>query len=313
MGFQPPERFLRPVAPVSGWERIGSRNIYILPSAQGMLFTLVLGLMLIGAINYANSLGFLLTFLLASVGVTTMIQTWRNLLGLEVRAEDAEPVFAGQAARFPIRFRVNGNYPRSAIHLELSEQEWVQGDLDPGQPHLLLAMQTGRRGIQPLTRVVISSRAPLGLFRAWSYLDLPASCLVYPSPGESPPRIDHPDYSHSLRGDKGVGVDDFAGLRTYRPGDSPRHLNWKTLAREQPLQSKQFGGDRSDRVWLDFNALDQADTELRLQSLCRGVLQATREGLEFGLRLPGRELPPARGKQHRLSCLEALARYGEAL
>ena len=56
-------------------------------------------------------------------------------------------------------------------------------------------------------------------------------------------------------GDKGRGVDDFAGFRPYRPGDSPRHLFWKAVARDQALLVKQFGGDRADELWLDWNDL----------------------------------------------------------
>ena len=44
------------------------RRIFILPTRQGYFFACVLVLLLIAAINYALSLGYLLTFLLASMG-----------------------------------------------------------------------------------------------------------------------------------------------------------------------------------------------------------------------------------------------------
>jgi len=37
------------------------------------------------------------------------------------------------------------------------------------------------------------------------------------------------------------------------------------------------------------------------------VLQADRLDLEYGLRVPGVELPPASGEAHKRRCLEALA------
>jgi uncharacterized protein (DUF58 family) len=49
------------------------------------------------------------------------------------------------------------------------------------------------------------------------------------------------------------------------------------------------------------------DTEARISRLCRGVLDACEKQQEFGLRIPGTEIAPARGQDHRHACLEALA------
>jgi uncharacterized protein (DUF58 family) len=112
-----------------------------------------------------------------------------------------------------------------------------------------------------------------------------------------------------LSGDKGRGVDDFAGFRPYRPGDSPRHLFWKAVAREQPLLAKQFGGDRTDELWLDWRDLEFLDTEARLSQLCRWVLDADQNWQWYGMRLPGVEIAVASGDAHKQRCLEALARF----
>ena len=48
-------------------------------------------------------------------------------------------------------------------------------------------------------------------------------------------------------------------------------------------------------------------TEARLARLTAWALAAEREGLDYGLRLPGRELPPSQGQGHRAHCLERLA------
>ena len=42
------------------------RRVFILPTAQGLLFTGVILLMLIGSVNYDLSLGFILAFLLGA-------------------------------------------------------------------------------------------------------------------------------------------------------------------------------------------------------------------------------------------------------
>ena len=37
--------------------------------------------------------------------------------------------------------------------------------------------------------------------------------------------------------------DDFAGVRAYVPGESQRHIDWRAVARGQPLMTKQFAAE----------------------------------------------------------------------
>ncbi len=293
-----------------GIARIAPRKIYILPTRYGLIFGLLLLLLLFGSMNYANNPAFLLTFLLVGLGLVAILHTWRNLVGLELAAGQCQPVFAGQEARFEIQLLNRREGERPAIRLQVPGQRQVVADLAGHATSLYLSRPATQRGVLSLGRFVVATEYPLGLLRAWSYVELDISCLVYPIPGPAMPPSDLPDYLHSAEGDKGVGVDDFVGLRAYRPGDSPRQINWKALARGQGLQTKQFGGDRSDTLWLDWNMLDGMDTEARLSRLCRGVLDACERQQEFGLRIPGVEIKPSRGQDHRHACLKALALFG---
>src|SRR5690349_25103785 len=49
-----------------------------------------------------------------------------------------------------------------------------------------LAVPAERRGWLALGRVMLETRFPLGLFRAWSYVEPESRCLVYPRPETSP-------------------------------------------------------------------------------------------------------------------------------
>jgi uncharacterized protein (DUF58 family) len=302
------DRILRLSRPDSGGvARITPRRIYILPTRYGVIFGLLLLLLLFGSMNYANNPAFLLTFLLVGLGLVGTIHTWRNLAGLELTAGRCEPVFAGQDAHFEIQLLNRRSGERPAIRLNIQGCRPAVTDLAGDSSSLSLICATEKRGRLQMGRFIVATEYPLGLLRAWSYVELDNACLVYPAPGPAMPATDMPDYRHSAEGDKGVGVDDFVGLRSYRPGDSPRQINWKALAREQGLQTEQFGGDRSDRIWLDWHALQEMDTEARISRLCRGVLDACEKQQEFGLRIPGTEIAPARGQDHRHACLEALA------
>jgi len=58
------------------------RRIYIFPNRHGLLFLVVLGAMLLGAVNYNNNLAFLLVFLLGGITLVGLLHTYRNLYGL---------------------------------------------------------------------------------------------------------------------------------------------------------------------------------------------------------------------------------------
>jgi uncharacterized protein (DUF58 family) len=109
-------------------------------------------------------------------------------------------------------------------------------------------------------------------------------------------------------GGPGVGHDDFAGLRPYHPGDSPRHIAWKTAAREQVLLTKQFSGYAPAQLVMSLDsAAGLASLEEKISRLTRWVLEADAAGIVYGLELPNATIDPATGTAHRERCLHALA------
>src|ERR1044072_7592596 len=72
------------------------RRGFILPTRAALGFALVLLLMGTGSINYGLSLGFVLTFLLASLTGSAILHTFRNLAGLRITPARTTPVFAGE-------------------------------------------------------------------------------------------------------------------------------------------------------------------------------------------------------------------------
>ena len=307
-GFTPPER---------GAIVLSHRRVYIVPSRLGLLFGSSLLILLIGSINYALALGFALTFLLAGMGLAGMVQTARNLARLEVRTGRAEPVFAGEAARFRVILESRAAYDRPEIlvrHVASKAEDTV--DVAPaGLAEARLAVPSARRGWLPLGRVMLETRFPLGLFRAWSYVEPESRCLVYPRPAASPlPRLAASDQPGGVRA-YAQGTDDFSGLRSYQITDSPRHVAWKSVARSDtehtrrdPMLTKQFAGEAVAELWLSLaDTPATLDLERRLSRLAGWILAAERSGVRYGLRLPGREMAPNRGEVHRAACLEALA------
>ena len=303
--------------------QIKRQRVYIFPTIQGWLYGLMLIVMLLGAINYNNSMAFMLCFLLTSLGIVCMLYTYRNLTGLIITSSKPKSVFAGQQALFPVLLDNRFGVERFSITLQ---QKKRKKDFFKAQPihncisnsvsaskqvTMYYPIHTSNRGILKLERIVIATSFPLGIFRAWSYFEANETCIVYPSPqGQKQLPVTtlyEEDRDYGIKS----GVDDFAGFRKYRAGDPINTIAWKAFAREQGLLIKQFSGKGSQTLILDWNSVANiGDIELRLSQLCYWVLIAEQIGIEYGLEIPGNVISPNHGMKHKESCLEALARYG---
>jgi uncharacterized protein (DUF58 family) len=300
----------RDQAPASATASTHHRRIYILPTRAGLGYGVAMLATLLGALNYQNNLGLFLTFLMISTALVSMHHCWFQLLGLEVRARDGLAVFAGERARFPLTVVDLKQKPRPQLRIAGTTPFALAAG---GEARVELARPTHRRGPLRLDRVVLETRYPFGLFRAWAILHPRAEVLVYPKPAARAPQAAMlPRFDQQGRGDLGTGAEDFVGPRAYRPGDSPRQLDWKALARERGLIVKQFGGDQSARVWVDWDAVPAADPEQRLSLLARQVLDADALNYSYGLRLPGLRIDHDRGGRHKHRCLAAMARFSPA-
>ena len=294
-----------------GQIHIGPRQIYILPTRFGLMYATLVIAMLIGAINYANNLGYLLTFFLGAIGVITILHTWRNLLDLQLIIQPVSPVFAGQ--HFDINIQVVNLHKRSRGALQLAiknSSSFTIKDIEADSEQVFnLPVKAESRGWLRIKQMVLSTQYPLGLFRAWVYINQPVEVLVYPKPADNWKVPRTAVYSLSAQGDKGIGADDFVAHRNYRLTDSPKQIDWKIFAREKGLMTKQFGGDRSERLWLSLELLPDTPLEIALNKLTRAVLDADADHFEYGLKLADQTIDISHGDKHRSSCLKALALF----
>jgi uncharacterized protein (DUF58 family) len=292
-----------------GTVTLSQRVIYILPTRQGIALGFVLVLMLLGDINYNLSLGYVLTFLLATMAAMSMLHAFRNLAQLEIRAGRADAVFCGETARFAFHIRNPGALDRYQLVLR-RDGDRIAFDVPAQQDiEVSLPLAANKRGWLTPGRLTLYTEFPLGLFHAWTYLHFDTRCLVYPKPLEEAPLP--PGEAPDGAGKRSVtGDDDFAGLRGYVEGDALPRIAWKAYARERGLQVKQFSAQVGEELWLDFAAAPKPDIEGKLACMARWVLDAEAQGLRYGLKLPDGELPPNSGTAQRDECLRRLALFG---
>ncbi len=302
-------RVTRQAGPVA----IPRHRIYIVPTRFGYGYGALLLVMLLGAMNYSNSMAFALTFLLMGLGLLGMHHTHANLLHLRLRVGKVDNVFVGEEARFEVwienpsptaRYTIALGWPDDppAVWLDIPAQGSTAGRLP---------FAARKRGWLRAPRFAVATEFPLGLLHAWTWIELDMNTLVYPAAathGRTPP---------VAAGDSGIaatnrpGVDEFVGLRRYAAGDTPRTIHWKSFAKLGTPLVKHFGETISSERIFDWDALTGLDTEARLSQLTRWVLDAEAAREPYVLVLPQATLGPALGEAHQHACLRALALHGQ--
>jgi uncharacterized protein (DUF58 family) len=308
--------------PRSDTHRMGQRNTYILPSTAGLAFGLTLAVLLLASINEQLSLGYALSFLLTGAGLASMHATHGNLRGLSLALRTPSPAFAGEDVALDVALHNEGaaRYGiglRALSSAQTKELAWVDVP-QRGHARLQLRYAAARRGLQPLPALHIQTHYPLGLFRVWSLWRPQSQIWIYPRPepdappppaGDTEPAADaQAPFTRSQAGP------DMEGVRSYQRGDAARSVLWKKsslqLEQGQALLVRDTRSPQAGECWLAWQATaGLADDEARLSRLCAWVLAAEAAQRPYGLRLPGRELPPGLGAEQRQRCLEALASY----
>jgi len=284
-------------------------RIYILPTRRGLAFLATLATMLLASLNYALSLGFVTTFLLAGLAAAALLHTFRNLAGIELAPLAAGETFAGGALPFTLSL-AGGPAKRHAITLAAGGSPEVTVDAVPDATlPVTLELPTSRRGRVALGRVTLSSDYPLGLWRGWAYVHFPLSGVVFPAPEASAPPLPAGSSGHDSQVQSRGEDADLAGLREYTPGDPLQRVAWKAVARGAGWYTKQFeGGGGGGPALLAWRALPAThDSEAKIARLTAWVLMAERAARAFALTAPGVALPAGQGREHRRAALTALA------
>lgn len=290
--------------------KLHARRVYILPTPAGWTFGLLLIVMFIAGMNYGNGLALLFTFWLAGFSLVAMIQTQRRMTGTRVVSATAEPAHAGDALRFTLQ--VSGPNPPADLTLQIGD-EWRRADQSDAHPGATttsggidLRVVAKRRGRWRAPALHLSSSAPFGLFRTWTWLTPDVSTLIYPAAQGSRPVPETAGESNgSVR--QLHGLDELAWLRDFRDGDSPRQVAWKAYARGQPLLVREYHGEGALRHEFDFDALTGLDEEARLAQLTRWIVDAHARGEGWVLKLPASAPLAGSGETHLLQCLTRLA------
>lgn len=281
------------------------RRIYIVPTGFGVGFSVLLGVMLVGSLNYANNAALMLTCLLGAATAGSMLVAFRVLNGLTIGGLRAGTARAGESIRVSLDIGASQR-ERMAVRLDIQGREHVFVVPAGGATTVEFDLPTEFRGWLALPRMRLHSRWPLGMFRVWSWLNPDRAVLVYPRLEALGPKPFEP------RGDADRGRpragDELASLREYRPGDPRRQIAWKLSARHHGLLVKDLEQPAPQEDWrLDWDGMHGLDDESRIARLARWIDEARETGRRWSLKLPDGYFDVAQGDEHYHRCMTALA------
>jgi uncharacterized protein (DUF58 family) len=286
------------------------------PTAGFAALLFVLGAMWYAASSQNSPAVYLLLFGLMAVFLVSIPHTLLNLAGVTIAPESAKPSFVGEEVCLPVEIMNCSRAARHGIELVLpgpgSERKRIDYIAAGKAARVTLRFPAGQRGKHRIGTFRLTSIYPLGFVRVLKKFTSSQTYLVYPKPSGDTRLPVHRARSPHNRPQTELGEgDDFAGVRAYVPGESQRHIDWRAVARGQPLMTKQFAAEAEGSVHLDFSALPFHGIEKRLSQLALWVIEAERVRRPYSLRLPNTDIPPAVGEAHFHRCLRALSLFPE--
>ncbi|MGY0398433.1 MAG: hypothetical protein ACWIPH_00530 [Ostreibacterium sp.] len=310
-------RFVKRLAIHAGEDNsifVGLRRAYVLPTQKGLYYLLTLAVIFVWSVNYALSLGYVLTFLTAIFGLLLAVLTVSNLASVRIIPLPNVAFFADSPAFFRIKIENSKQDPSIAVKARrnglLSSPVTMLG-----QDYAILEvpLNDNTRGRKNLGYLHLSSDYPIGVFRSWAWLYFDAQLIIYPCPiGD----LSLPFLPEHKGFDEGQvdshGFEDFNDLKDYQAGDNIRHIVWKKIGTGQgnhSIRVKRFQDLAGQECILDFDDKNLAhlQREERLSQLCQWILSADSLGIKYALRLPSQRIDFGIGSTHKNACLEALA------
>jgi uncharacterized protein (DUF58 family) len=299
------------------------RRIYVLPSLRGWAVIVIAVILLLVGVNYQLSLAYVVAFLLGGLMQVALHATYRNLRGVIIRVGKSPRCVAGESLHFPItiasperaregisvtRLVEKGKAARAAIIS--SKRVRVEAD---AQTVYSIKVFAGTRGVVPFGRVLIESRAPYGVIRAWSYAHFEWVGLVEPAPETPYPELPHSEGEDAQKAKRSDVAHDPDSLREYVAGDSLKRVAWKQVAKSGEWYTRTGEAGQRGEVELSWHATNLSDTEARLSRMAAWIDRARNENAAFSLTLPNGHLPLADSAPHHDEALMMLATFPKPL
>ena len=226
---------------------------FLLPTGRGLLVLTIHLLCL--ALAFINQTIF--TLVLACICLAALLASFVcalfSLHGITVSRDPAGDAQVGRPLELSIRLRNRRPWRRQpmVVFEQLpfaAEHGWHKTIVPALAAHeefcLRRIVHAGRRGQVSLSRVILRSGDPAGLFRREKFLELKEELLILPAPLPLPDLQMEEAATSAIAAERSISrvgaSQDFYGIREYRTTDGIRFINWRATARHRRLMVNEF-------------------------------------------------------------------------
>ncbi|ENW15597.1 DUF58 domain-containing protein [Acinetobacter haemolyticus] len=276
------------------------KDVLVFIHTHGLLYIVLILITFIAGINYANNLILGLCFLMSAILCISFYLTFKQLYGLHVELITAEVGQVGQVLTLKLNFKQPTKTNR---YLQIQWQQQQQlFYLNQTQQSIELAFFPQQRGIYQFDAIKIYSTYPLGLVRAWTYLNLMEKVWIAPKAYEwQKEHKNQPSAAHDR-------LDEFRELRAFQHGDSYQNVAWKQVARGQGFFIKMFEAQATQQyLEIDYQHIPAQSHEEKLSFMMGLIEQCEQYGDDYAVILPHVRLDRGQGNTQLIQAKRLLA------
>lgn len=251
---------------------------------------------------YANNMVYAICFYLTVMGLGLARKINDNVDKARIEGLSAQEIYAGLPQKLNVHIRNETNQKLHRLELRLERKsDPVVFDLEPEESKVVEILWTPpKRGYVKPPKLRLNSQFPGGMFNAWKVKKNLEDILVYPAlSGQK----SFPENVHALS--ESIGV--LREIRDYKPGDSPRRIHWRSLAKNGQLRTMVHENQDGQSCYFSWDQISSLRLEEKLSQLSLWLHQAQHNDQSWTLRLPDQEFNSISGHQAYHAALKELA------
>ncbi len=265
------------------------KNIYIVPTAFGFIYTAITFSIFLIALTYTNNVTLIIAFWLLTVLLIQMLKTHKEVQKLKIE-----------------NFQLNHSYQEESLHHSFSLSfvpKTTELKALINKDYIDLSKnQTIPRGVYQVSKIKIENSGSFGLFYCWKFYQTNKELVIYPKRViYNLETLLNESHAHDHTSD-----DEFSLHIPYQKDMPAKRINWRIFAKNKQLYWKKFETHNYTPQVLTLKSVS-GDLETKIQKLAFLVAHFNKTNIPWTLKLKGFTSDSSKGAEHLHLCLTQLA------
>jgi hypothetical protein len=257
------------------------------------------------AMSYGNNLVYIVCFYLTTMGLALAKITNDHVDKVFIDNVYTREIFAEEDQILFVTIRNTSMQKLKEIEIRISRQKYIaKVNLNPQEIQTIEILWTPeKRGQQKIPTVRVQTSYPAGLFAAWKILKSTENIIVFPTRRGLK---NFPDTGFISQDSIGI----LKEIRDYQPGDSPKRIHWRSMAKIGQLRTLIHEGNESPVCQFNLDQVQNLSTESKLEQLTLWITLAESNGIPWMLNLKEKEFNSQNMNAKKMA-LTHLANWGK--